>query len=526
MDKKIYNISSYKRLDSLLKTIESIYHQSDIINVTLNSYEEIPIDLYDKKINIFIGNNDKGDAYKFYNQKKYDGYYFTIDDDLIYPENYSEYMINKIEEYNRKSIITLHGRNFNQFPIDSYYLSQSELYHFNRKLEKDVNTQFGGTGVMAFHSSLMKIDIEYFRTPNMADIWVGKFAKENNIDIICVEHNNDFVKQQKTNQDIFSNSKKNDSQQTEIVNIAYTKKDISILIATYKNIDYLDECLNSVINSCKEIKNFEILVGIDNCQETLNYIKTRNYVSNVRFLFFLDNVGPYVVKNTLCKISNSEKIIFFDSDDVMKENMVNDCYNLLDSFDLIKPMYHNFNGDLDRNLKKYERNSGLWGEGVFAIKRNIFLFYNGFEDWRCAADSDFMNRLYKNNLNLKMTDNLFFYRRLHSLGLTSNPKTNYQSELRRKYFQMSKEKKDFGPLPELKTCEFVDILEFEVKDNTILTDYSIIQETQQTIKSKQEIILDLLNKPKVVVNTSKPKINEKREMINNFNRFVRLKKGK
>jgi hypothetical protein len=156
----------------------------------LNSYDDIPIDLYDKKINIFIGDNDKGDAYKFYNQKKYNGYYFTIDDDLIYPENYSEYMINKIEEYNRKSIITLHGRNFNQFPIDSYYLSQSELYRFNHKLEKDVNIQFGGTGVMAFHSSLMKIDIEYFRTPNMADIWVGKFAKENNIDIICVEHNN------------------------------------------------------------------------------------------------------------------------------------------------------------------------------------------------------------------------------------------------------------------------------------------------------------------------------------------------
>ncbi len=47
MDKIIYNVASYKRGDTLIKTIESIYNQCDIINVTLNDYDEIPVE-YDE----------------------------------------------------------------------------------------------------------------------------------------------------------------------------------------------------------------------------------------------------------------------------------------------------------------------------------------------------------------------------------------------------------------------------------------------------------------------------------------------
>ena len=53
MDKIIYNIASYKRGDTLINTIQSIYNQCDIINVALNDYDEIPVELYDKKINLF-----------------------------------------------------------------------------------------------------------------------------------------------------------------------------------------------------------------------------------------------------------------------------------------------------------------------------------------------------------------------------------------------------------------------------------------------------------------------------------------
>ncbi len=63
-EKIICNVSSYKRPETLLKTIDSVYNQCDIINISLNDYDEIPEELYDDKINIILTNNEKGDAYK------------------------------------------------------------------------------------------------------------------------------------------------------------------------------------------------------------------------------------------------------------------------------------------------------------------------------------------------------------------------------------------------------------------------------------------------------------------------------
>jgi hypothetical protein len=218
-DSIIYNISSFDRKETLLKTIDSIFDQSDIINVSLNSYDEIPIELYDKKIRIFITDNEKGDAYKFIDLEKSNGYYFTIDDDIIYPSDYSKYLIEKVEEYNRGSIISLHGRSFNSFPIDSYYKSPGKRIHCLHELLNDEVVQFGGTGVMCFHTDLLKINLNYFELPNMADIWISKFAFENNIKIICAEHKKGFLKYQDEIVDtIYSSNSKDDRIQTDIVN--------------------------------------------------------------------------------------------------------------------------------------------------------------------------------------------------------------------------------------------------------------------------------------------------------------------
>jgi len=54
MDKVIVNVSSYRRIDSLEKTIKSIYHQCDVINIALNdNHDDLPLFLYDTKINLF-----------------------------------------------------------------------------------------------------------------------------------------------------------------------------------------------------------------------------------------------------------------------------------------------------------------------------------------------------------------------------------------------------------------------------------------------------------------------------------------
>jgi len=217
---KIFNVATYKRDPFLLKTIESIYNQADVINIALNSHTEKPKELIDGKINLFITDNSIGDGFKFLRMEESDGFFFTIDDDLIYPKNYSEYMIEKYMEYGNKNVITLHGRSFNSFPITSYYRGNKTSYRCLGDVHSDINIQFGGTGVMLIHTDLFKLPITYIKHANMADIWIGNYCYENNINIMCVKHSSTFLKYQSdvgTNT-IHDKTAFSDKLQTDIVN--------------------------------------------------------------------------------------------------------------------------------------------------------------------------------------------------------------------------------------------------------------------------------------------------------------------
>jgi hypothetical protein len=219
--KKIFNVATYNRDELLFKTIDSIYNQADIINIALNSHSEIPDKLSnDSKINCFITDNSIGDGYKFYKLNESDGYYFTVDDDLKYPPDYSEYLIQKFEYYNRQYIVSLHGRTFFQYPVVSYYRSA----HYNNRclgdVPYDVIVHFGGTGVMMFHTDLLKFDYKEIKHPNMADIWLAKFANEKGIKIVCLAHNQGYLTYQSEvgSETIFDKKKFDDKIQTELVN--------------------------------------------------------------------------------------------------------------------------------------------------------------------------------------------------------------------------------------------------------------------------------------------------------------------
>jgi glycosyltransferase involved in cell wall biosynthesis len=212
---------------------------------------------------------------------------------------------------------------------------------------------------------------------------------------------------------------------------------LSIIIPTFNNTKYIDECVNSIIHSSKN-DNVEILIGIDGCVETLSHIKSKKYPDFIKFYYFDSNNGPYDIKNSLVQISNSENLLFFDSDDIMTETTITDVVNNIEHYDMIKLKYKEIvNGKIQDNKESY-------GEGVFTIKKTIFLQMNGFEPWMCAADSDFMGRIYRKKPKIFHTKNVSFLRRSHSESLTKRPDTGMASKLRGNYARLSKTKKGDG----------------------------------------------------------------------------------
>lgn len=141
----------------------------------------------------YRGDNELGDANKFRGVIGKEGYLFTVDDDLLYHDGYVEYMIEKIEQYDRKAVITLHGKIITD-EFNSFYDKTFINYRCLDKLEKDAYVHIPGTGVMAWHSDTIQFSLDDFPIKNMADIWAGIKCEKLSIPRICVAHEKGWLK--------------------------------------------------------------------------------------------------------------------------------------------------------------------------------------------------------------------------------------------------------------------------------------------------------------------------------------------
>lgn len=216
-------IASIKtREKTLEKAVQSLIHQADHLHVYLNDYEGVPLYLQNNpKITFYLGKiyKDRGDTGKYYALDKTEsGYYFSCDDDLIYPEDYVQHTIEFLKAQHNRVIATYHGAILKEGKLNSYYRDRKQVHyaHFQRK---PIPVHIGGTGVMAFHVKHFKPNTLAFKYPNMADIWVSIQAQEKKIPIVCAPRPLNWIQSQPTpaNETIYG-SKKNHDIQTEILN--------------------------------------------------------------------------------------------------------------------------------------------------------------------------------------------------------------------------------------------------------------------------------------------------------------------
>lgn len=197
-ERVIFNLATMpSRVNSLQETIESVIQQADEINVYLNDYKSIPEFLYHHKINYFKSQDelgDLGDAGKFFKVSTQKGYIFTIDDDLIYPRTYAADMIRQIERFNRRVVITCHGRIFPDRKITTIYRDALEFFGcLERTREAFIHCP--GTGVSAFHSDTILPPLSLFKASNMADVWLSIYLQKKEIPILCMAHPKSYIRE-------------------------------------------------------------------------------------------------------------------------------------------------------------------------------------------------------------------------------------------------------------------------------------------------------------------------------------------
>jgi hypothetical protein len=208
-----------ERIDGAIKTIDSIYEQSDLIRLYLNNFDSIPECFKKDKIECYKGEDLKSSGKLFFAYNS-DEYYFCVDDDLIYPKTYSDDMIKKLNEYNDNVVVSLHGKILKSGKKNSYFRDLTMSLHCLKEVKKDAWVQIIGNGVSLFNTNKLKIDYKKFKYLYMDDIMISIEMQKQNIGGLVMAHNKDYLTYNPPTigNTLHSTYVNNDKTQTEMVN--------------------------------------------------------------------------------------------------------------------------------------------------------------------------------------------------------------------------------------------------------------------------------------------------------------------
>ena len=189
------------RVDLLEQALDSIYDQADTIHVYLDGHTEIPECLIHKngsprkKLDFLTSSacGSWGARGKFYWAENVTGYHLTIDDDIVYPDDYADRLIDGIERHRREAIVGVLGHRF--VALDKGFYSGRTTYTLRMPIPNDVAVHSVGSGTMGYHSDTIRFSIDRdFPTKNMEDLYVGVMAKRAGVPLFVIARPPDWLR--------------------------------------------------------------------------------------------------------------------------------------------------------------------------------------------------------------------------------------------------------------------------------------------------------------------------------------------
>ena len=174
----------FKTVNDAITSLLNQTKQVDKIILHVNSKEPPKNLVKSSRLDVRLSETNDADNGKFKYMGEFNGYFFTVDDDICYPPDYVEQMIFNVDHHNRKSIIGVHGIAFPTGPPISRWSEYRE--HRRTHTFTSANGTFTqvnclGTGTIAFHSQLGIPNFDRFDTLRMVDLHIAVWAQEHSI---------------------------------------------------------------------------------------------------------------------------------------------------------------------------------------------------------------------------------------------------------------------------------------------------------------------------------------------------------
>ncbi|WP_082426330.1 glycosyltransferase family A protein [Pseudomonas sp. NBRC 111133] len=213
-----------ERAELLRQVLASLAPQVDALHIYLDRYDSVPdfVRNCHPQVTVYLSKDHPGlrDNGKFlaFSALEEDCYYFTADDDIVYPPDYVASMVRRIEDYERQAVIGVHGVLLPE-QAEGYFTSFRKVHMFKKELERDALVNNLGTGTVAFHSGLLRgLDLTHFGTPGMADLHLSVFCKQRDIPMVALARPEDWLQELPSpNTSLYNEFRQADDQQSALI---------------------------------------------------------------------------------------------------------------------------------------------------------------------------------------------------------------------------------------------------------------------------------------------------------------------
>lgn len=358
--------------DKLNDTVDCLLNQSmnfDKMIIHINGSKR-PKDIpSNPRIEVRYSEINYADNGKFVHLAGASGYILTVDDDIRYPFDYIEKMVNAVESFGRSAIIGVHGA---VLPVGppitrwSGYKESRRTHVFSQSQASYSPVNVIGTGTMAYHSSIGIPDINAMNSLRMVDLHIAVWAQQKGISMYTLPREKNWMTEfeeigdnriwqqanenlelqnemiltlskvgdwgcntigkinirngpMKAHKDWVSRELPPNMQLSPIVSWPPLKSNpkVTIYIPAYNVENYIEECVDSAL--AQTYNNYEISIHDDGSTDnTWNILKSK-YGNNPKIILnSLPNKGIGFATNSAIRNGDGELILQLDSDDLIE----------------------------------------------------------------------------------------------------------------------------------------------------------------------------------------------------------------
>lgn len=175
------------RAHLLPRALRSLRPFVDVLAVYLNGFDEVP-DAVAELADLHVCDpKNRGAEGKLHWAGQHDGIYLSCDDDFAYPADYVPTMVEAVERWGGRAIVTAHGREYRGEPSGFYDFVRKRLGIVHHEVKRGYWVNHPGTGVMAWDARRVRLPGEWPER-NVADMQVALWAQRNAVPIWLIPH--------------------------------------------------------------------------------------------------------------------------------------------------------------------------------------------------------------------------------------------------------------------------------------------------------------------------------------------------